>query len=375
MCPSEPSARSLLSPPIVVRAESITHLIPDAVPYRQPWLHPAQCFSALAHFHGPSRGTMSNNAPNTPLIGLSRCLTGEGVRFDGGSKRHRFVMDELGKHVHFTTVCPEADAGLGVPRPALRLLNRDGSVRMVESRSGRDQTDPVERAIDAALDELEAQPLCGFVVTRRSPSCGLERVPIYRENGHRGSSGEGLLVKALKERMPLVPIEEDGRLEDEGLRDRFLTRVFTLHRWRETVGDRPTMARLQAFHASHKSLFTAHDEAATRALGRGIATCKAEHLSAYAEQYIRHVMTLLTRPAGRGAHINVLQHVLGHFRNTLGQPTRNALQFMLGEYAQGHVRLAPVRGLFHHHAQTAGSEWLQNQAYFSPYPIALRGAG
>ncbi len=312
---------------------------------------------------------------NQPLIGLSRCLTGASVRFDGGTKLQRFVMDELAPHVRFTTVCPEADAGLGVPRPALRLLNRDGSVRMVESKSGIDHTERVEGAIQTALDELMEEPVCGFVVTRRSPSCGLERVPIYRENGYRGTSGEGLLVSALKERMPLVPIEEDGRLGDEGLRDRFLTRVFTLHRWREQCGDTPTAAQLQNFHATHKSLFTAHDEGKTRELGRRLATCDATSLEDFSQEYIQEAMTLLTRPAGRGAHVNVLQHILGHFRETLERPARNALHFMLGEYAQGHVRLAPVRGLFYHHAQVAGSPWLSNQAYFSPYPIRLRGVG
>jgi uncharacterized protein YbbK (DUF523 family)/uncharacterized protein YbgA (DUF1722 family) len=353
---------------------------PGAAPFRQPWLHLDPSFSALAHFHDESGDFMTTTAPSLettitpslPLVGLSRCLTGASVRFDGGAKRNGFVMDKLGMHANFTTVCPEADAGLGVPRPALRLLSSDGSLRMVESQSGRDQTGPVERAIEDSMVKLESEPLCGFVVTRRSPSCGLERVPVYLDNGRRASSGEGLLVTALKERMPLVPIEENGRLKDDGLRDRFLTRVFTLHRWRQTCGASPTLANLQSFHAENKSLLTAHDEASTRALGRSIASCKASQAGDLAHAYIAQVMTILNRPVGRGAHINVLQHVLGHFRGTLQQPTRHALQFMLREYAHGHVRLAAVRGLFHHHAQQVGSQWLREQTYFAPYPVALR---
>ena len=264
--------------------------------------------------------------PKRPLVGLSRGGNEARVSGAGELEVRPSVLEDLSDYVVFLVLEGEG-RGLasGIEASATQRESLSGLV-LIDPSTPSDQGHPHE----LFKESLEAG----------------RRAPMY-----------------------LVPVVRSHELFDGQVRDRFLTRVFTLHRWRQTCGDMPSVAQLQGFHAANKSLFTAHDESSTRALGRSIASCGSSEVSDLAHEYIIQVMRILDRPAGRGAHVNVLQHVLGHFRGTLDQSTREALHEMLRDYAQGQVPLAAVREVLFGHARAVGSEWLRNQTYLAPYPL------
>jgi uncharacterized protein YbgA (DUF1722 family)/uncharacterized protein YbbK (DUF523 family) len=305
-------------------------------------------------------------------LGVSACLLGRKVRYDGQHKRDAFVVDVLGAIADWVPVCPEMEVGMGVPREPIRLVGSAAAPRLVGERSGKDHTEAMLRFAEARVRELGKLDLDGYVTKRDSPSCGLERVRVH---GARGGpprrDGVGMFVRVLAARMPLLPIEEEGRLEDPALRESFIERIFAHARWKAAVGRGMRRGDLVAFHAAHKLALMAHSPAAYRALGAIVGGLAKGPISRAVEAYGRGFMEALRVPATRGRHANVLQHMLGFFRELLPPEDRIELAEIVADYAKGLVPLVVPLTLFRHHVRSRGVPWLAGQTYLDPDPKEL----
>jgi uncharacterized protein YbgA (DUF1722 family)/uncharacterized protein YbbK (DUF523 family) len=303
-------------------------------------------------------------------IGISSCLLGEEVRFDGGHKRDAFLTTALGPYVEWVPVCPELEAGFGVPREAMRLVRSAGAIRLLTVKTAIDLTDRLESYARRRLDELADDDLCGYVLKKDSPSCGLERVKVYGAP-IPDRTGRGLFAAALAARFPSLPIEEEGRLSDARLRENFIERIFAYRRVRNLFAGRWTHGRLVAFHTAHKLTLMAHSPSAYRSLGRLVATGASAPRREVAQQYAAAFMAALATVATPGRHANVLQHMLGYFKKTLDADSRAELGALIDRYANGQLPLIVPLTLFNHHIRRHQVDYLLGQVYLNPHPAEL----
>jgi uncharacterized protein YbbK (DUF523 family) len=267
---------------------------------------------------------MATWEPDKIRLGVSACLLGEEVRYDGGHKRDAFLTDTLGPFVEWVPVCPEVELGLGVPRPPIRLVGDAEAPRLVVEKTGEDLTARMRRWARRRAAELAGLGLHGYVLKRGSPSCGLFRVRVYGESGMPGGAGPGLFAAALAEALPALPIEEEGRLTDAGLRESFIERVFAAARWQAFTAARPRARDLVAFHAAHKFAILAHSPRDYATLGRLVAGAGARAAGEVVERYGEGFMRALAARATRARHTNVLQHLAGFFKRRLTDDERAA---------------------------------------------------
>lgn len=312
---------------------------------------------------------MQNKIP----LGISACLLGAQVRFDGGHKRLTFAVDDLSPWVDFVPVCPEMAIGLPVPRPALRLIKQDDGVhlRFSNGREG-DLTLDMQAFARKQCDALEH--LCGYIVCAKSPSCGMERVRVYEpDSNNNRKSGTGLFTAELQRRFPWLPVEEDGRLQDPVLKENFVERIYVLSALNSLFREGLTRGKLIAFHSQYKLTLLAHSQPLYRELGRFVASLdKCQDLDGWFAEYRLRIMSLLAHPATRRNHTNVLMHVQGYFRRQLTSRQRQELAALIDCYRRGtQPLLAPVALLRHYMAEYP-DPWLAGQRYFDPYPEALR---
>ncbi len=307
-------------------------------------------------------------------IGISQCLLGEPVRYDGGHKHDRFLTDTLGQFFEWVPVCPEVELGMGTPREAIQLVECQGDIHLLGVRSRADHTRAMNRFTRRRARELAAENLSGYILKKDSPSCGWERVRVHHENGRVTRTGRGLFAAALAERLPNLPIEEEGRLCDPRLRENWIERVFVYHRLQGLWDARWSIGDLVAFHTSHKLVLMAHSPAAQRRLGQLIAGAKALSRKELRERYERELMAALTKLATPARHTNVLQHMIGYFRDKLDAAWRHELLACVDDYRRGHVPLIVPVTLIAHHVRVLNIEYLQGQVYLSPHPkeLALR---
>jgi uncharacterized protein YbgA (DUF1722 family)/uncharacterized protein YbbK (DUF523 family) len=296
---------------------------------------------------------------------------GREVRHDGGHKRDRFLTDVLGTHVEWVPVCPEVEVGMGVPRPSIRLEQRGDSLRLVEPKSGADHTRAMETFAARRVRELERLELSGYVLKKDSPSCGMERVRIWSAKGQATRTGRGLFAQALCERLPLLPVEEEGRLADAALRESFVERIFAYRRLRALFRGHWTVGELVAFHTAHKLSLLAHSEVDYRALGRLVARAKSLARAELRERYESGFMAALARPATRRRHTNVLQHMVGHLRAGLDAAGRAELSSLIEDYRRGLVPLVVPLTLLRHHVRRLDVAYLGGQVYLDPHPKEL----
>ncbi|UCQ55051.1 DUF1722 domain-containing protein [Edwardsiella tarda] len=312
---------------------------------------------------------MSSTIP----VGISACLLGQTVRFDGGHKRLALACETLAPFFRFLPLCPEMGIGLPSPRPALRLLRREASsdIALVDSRDpSLDYTAAMQAFSAHQLPHLQA--LCGFILCARSPSCGMERVKVYTAQEAR-KSGVGLFAAALMAAMPWLPVEEDGRLSDALLRENFIARVYALHEFNQLWHQGLSRGALVAFHSRYKLLLLAHSQPDYRALGRLVAAiAQYDSLAQFAVEYRARLMALMRQPATRRNHTNVLQHVQGYFSPRLSAAQRAELSELILQYRQGTQPLLAPLTLLKHYLREYPDEYLALQRYFSPYPDALR---
>jgi uncharacterized protein YbbK (DUF523 family)/uncharacterized protein YbgA (DUF1722 family) len=309
------------------------------------------------------------------LIGVSACLLGERVRYDGGHKRNAFLLDELASNVRFVPLCPEVGIGLGVPRETIRLVRDGDEVRLLGS-AGVDHTAAMRRWAAAVMGGLREQDLSGFVLKKGSPSCGLERVRVWDEGFQRPSRpGRGVFAQALVDAMPELAIEEEGRLHDPGLREHFVDRVFAHARVRDFFAGRWTAETLIRFHSAEKAALMAHDGEAARRLGRLVAGQRRLERGRLARSYRALHGAAYARPATPGRQANAIMHLAGHLKGGLGSCDRQELREAIDDYRMGLVPVAVPLALLSRHLRAAGSEWARSQTYLRPYPkeLGLRG--
>jgi len=308
-------------------------------------------------------------------VGVSACLLGAKVRFDGGHKRDRFIDELLRRYFEFVPVCPEVAIGLGTPRPPIRLVETDNGIRALGTR---DSTLDVTARLQACGREMagSATDLCGFIFKKGSPSCGMARVRIYAANGIPHADGSGLFAAEIMRANPLLPVEEEGRLNDPVLRENFVSRVFVYARWRTLLAAGLTRGELVAFHARHKLLIMAHSTEGYRELGRLVSNLHARPLAEIAAQYIEMLMTVIGQRATRKRHANVLQHLLGYLRQHAAPGDRKDLLDAIESYRRGEYPLVvPVR-LLRHQFRRHPHPYVDQQVYLDPYPqdLMLRNA-
>jgi uncharacterized protein YbgA (DUF1722 family)/uncharacterized protein YbbK (DUF523 family) len=308
-------------------------------------------------------------------IGISACLLGQEVRYNGGHKRDAFLTDTFGRWGEWVSVCPEVELGMGTPRPAIRLERHsetDGEVRLVMPSTGQDYTAPMRAWAERRAEALAAMHLDGYVLKKDSPSCGMERVKVYRGEGAPAKDGRGLFAEALIARLPDLPVEEEGRLNDPLLRENFIARVFVHHRWRQGEREGWTRAALMRFHERHKFLLMARNQAAMRRLGRLLgAAGKETPVEDLAGAYRLGLREILQRPATRSGHTNVLMHLAGFVSGALDREDRAELAETVERYRLGLVPLIVPLTLIRHHARKQAATYLQDQVYLEPHPHEL----
>ena len=304
-------------------------------------------------------------------IGVSACLLGQNVRYDGGHQRDRYITDTLGRWFEWVPVCPEVEYGLPIPREAMRLVGDPETPRLVTIRTRIDHTDGMLSWADKRLEALAAEDLCGFIFKSRSPSSGMAAVKVYPETGMAVKKGVGIFAGAFMRRFPLLPVEEDGRLNDPVLRENFIERIFVYRRWRELERRSGGMKDLVAFHAEHKLLILSHSPKHLTILGRLVANPDRMKLAALREEYFQNLMEGLRLTATVRKQTNVLEHMAGYFKKKLTPDEKKELGEVIGNYHQGLLPLIVPVTLIAHYVRLYGEPYLQKQIYLHPHPIEL----
>jgi uncharacterized protein YbgA (DUF1722 family)/uncharacterized protein YbbK (DUF523 family) len=310
-------------------------------------------------------------SPSLPIkVGVSACLLGEPVRYDGGHKKDAYITGTLGRYFTWVPVCPEMEIGLGVPRETLRLVGNPRAPRMI-GEAGRDLTSIMTAYARRRTRELAALGLSGYLLKRASPSCGMERVRVYPARGGAPHPGRGLFAEALLEAFPWLPVEEEGRLSDPTLREHFITRVFAYRRLTALREAAPRGGDVVAFHAAHKYLLLAHSPTHYARLGRLAATVGAAPRAAFLDAYAAGFTAALAVRATVKKHVNVLQHLAGFFKDRLDARETAELAGLIGDFAAGLVPLVVPITLLNHHALRFDAAWVADQVYLRPHPKEL----
>jgi len=303
-------------------------------------------------------------------IGVSSCLLGEHVRYDGGHKHDRYITDTLGRFFTFVPVCPEVECGMPVPREAMRLEGDPASPRLMTRQSRIDKTGQMLDFCERKVVELEEEQLCGFIFKKDSPSSGLYRVKVYND-GMATRSGSGLFAAAVARHFPLLPLEEEGRLNDPCIRENFIERVFCFHRWREFLAGKPDLGGLVEFHTRHKLLFMAHSPAMYRETGALLARGKGMERGKLLLRYEELMMSGLARHATVSKNTNVLQHIMGYFKKELSVAEKSELLEVIGRYHDRLVPLVVPLTLLKHYVAKYDKTYLKGQIYLEPHPAEL----
>ncbi|HSW38836.1 MAG TPA: DUF523 and DUF1722 domain-containing protein [Acidobacteriota bacterium] len=304
-------------------------------------------------------------------IGVSSCLLGEKVRYDGGHKHDRYITDILGRYFTFVPVCAEVECGLPVPREAMRLVGDPAAPRLVTVKTGVDLTRQMNEWAEKRVRELEREGLSGFIFKSKSPSSGMERVKVYDRNGVPVLNGVGLFARVFMEHFPLLPVEEEGRLNDLCLRENFIESVFVCRRWR-SAADKATPAALVAFHTTHKLLLRSHSEQHYRDLGRIIARAGSASPAELIGSYQQLLTAALRLKPTVKKHCNVLLHMMGYFKKQLSADEKRELLDLIDQFRLRHVPLIVPLTLFNHYIRKYNEPYLRQQVYLNPHPIELK---
>jgi uncharacterized protein YbgA (DUF1722 family)/uncharacterized protein YbbK (DUF523 family) len=310
-------------------------------------------------------------------LGISSCLLGNKVRYDGGHKFDPFLVNTLGQFVDYVPVCPEVELGFPVPREAFRLVGDPEKPRLITRQTRIDATAQMERWIEKKLPQLEKENLCGFIFKSQSPSSGMERVKVYNDKGMAEKKGVGIFARALLARLPLLPAEEEGRLQDIDLRENFIVRIFVYRRWREFLAvhaatQRGAAGDLVDFQRRHKLLLMAHSPEMARQLGKLVAAAGVRPLAGILPEYEALLLTALKQKATVRKNVNVLQHMLGYFKKQLDDFEKKELLGLIGKYHQSLVPLIVPLTLLKHYIDKFQEPYLKDQYYLDPHPLELK---
>lgn len=304
-------------------------------------------------------------------IGVSKCLLGENVRYDGGHQLDRYITGTLGRYFEWVPVCPEVEYGLPIPREALRLIGDVEAPRLVTTHTGVDHTEGMLHWAEGKLKALQEQDLCGFIFKGKSPSSGLAGVKVYTPSGMPSHRGVGIFAGAFMRRFPTVPVIDDGRLHDLGLRENFIERVFVYKRWRALLEKGTTLSTLVDFHTDHKLLLLSHSPKHFTVLGQLVAKAKGYKREELHSIYIRLLMEGLTLLATPKKNTNVLMHIMGYFKKHLSGEEKKELLEVIENYHRGYVPLIVPMVLINHYNRQLSDAYLNRQFYLNPHPMEL----
>ncbi len=303
-------------------------------------------------------------------LGISACLLGENVRYDGGHRLDHYLADTLGQYVQWVPVCPEVEYGLPVPREAMHLTGDPDNPRLVTRKTGKDHTKGMLKWASKRIKKLQKDDLCGFIFKSRSPSSGMS-VKVYSGTGIPSAKGRGIFAGAFIKANPLIPAEEDDRMHDPSLRDNFIERIFVYTRWKELNKNKPSLKALAEFHADHKLLIMSHSVKHLRELGK-LAAGSADYKPRFIyELYIKTLMEALIMQATNKKNINVLHHVMGYFKNQLTKDEKQELLTIIEQYHQQMVPLIVPVTLLNHYVRKFREPYLMRQYYLNPHPADL----
>jgi uncharacterized protein YbgA (DUF1722 family)/uncharacterized protein YbbK (DUF523 family) len=304
-------------------------------------------------------------------IGISACLLGEKVRYDGGHKLDRYITDTLGLYFQWVPVCPEVEYGLAVPRESMHLVGDPASPRIVTVRTGVDHTEGMKKWAEDKLRQLEKEDLCGFIFKSRSPSSGIGGIKVYTLSGMPSNKGAGIFGGAFMRYFPLIPVIDDGRLHNPNLRESFIEQVFVYKRWKEFIEKDPKLGDLISFHTNLKLLILSHSPKHYSALGRLVAQSKKYQRDALFSEYIKMLIDGLRLLGTVKKNTNVLLHIAGYFKRQLPSEDKNELLEVIGQYHKGYVPLIVPMILINHYVRKFDEPYLKNQFYLNPHPIEL----
>jgi uncharacterized protein YbgA (DUF1722 family)/uncharacterized protein YbbK (DUF523 family) len=305
-------------------------------------------------------------------LGISSCLLGEAVRWNGGHKLDRYLTDTLGQFVDFVPVCPEVEAGFGVPRESLRLVGDPEAPRLVTFKTKEDKTEPMLKWAGKRVKELEKEDLCGFIFKSDSPSSGMIRVKVYSEKGMPEKKGVGMFAREFMSHFPRIPVEDDGRLHNPEIRENFIERIFTLRRWRQTLAKKATMGGLVEFHTRNKLLILSHSPKHAGLMGKLVAEGKGLLISDLISRYEKILMEALALKTTLKKNMNVLQHMMGYFKKQLTADEKQELLEVYDQYYQGLVPLLVPLTLMNHYVRKYDQPYLKEQTFLNPHPMELK---
>ena len=304
-------------------------------------------------------------------VGISSCLLGEEVRFDGGHKWDRWVTGTLAQFVTLVPDCPEIEVGMGIPRETVRLVGGADAPRMVAPKSGEDWTARMNSYAHKRARDLAGDDLCGYIFKKNSPSCGVFRVKVYQDKGMPERGGRGLFAAAFMVQHPLVPVEEEGRLQDAPLRENFIERVFAYRRLKDLFAGRWQRGAVVAFHSREKYLLMAHSPKHYKELGQLVAAIADHTPAAFRDRYMELFMGALSVKANARRHVNTLQHMAGHLKKVLGEEERRRVHGVISDYGEGLVPLIVPMTLLRHYIELHRAPWAMDQTYHNPHPKEL----
>ena len=304
-------------------------------------------------------------------IGISRCLLGENVRYDGGHKRDSFITGTLANYFSWVPVCPEMEIGLGSPRESMKLAKINGSVHLITNKTGEDLTDKMNAYASQRIAELQQKSLHGFILKKDSPSCGIFRVRVHNDSNSTQRTGSGLFADALINQFPDLPMEEEGRLQDWKLRENFIERVFSYYRWIDFVNSQPRPKDLVNFHTRQKLAILAHSRPHYQQLGQLVAQAGKKPIQKILPEYRALYMSALKLHATPRKHANVLYHLIGYLKKKLDTQDKLELIECIENYRCGIIPLIVPMTLLIHHFRRHPVAWVQEQTYLNPYPAQL----
>jgi len=305
-------------------------------------------------------------------LGISTCLLGENVCYDGGHKLDRFLTETLGQYVKYVPVCPEVECGLPVPRESMHLEGTPEQPGVVTSRTHNDKTEQMVTWANKRVVELEEENLCGFVFKSNSPSSGMERVRIINDKGMPEKKGVGIFAKIFMEHFPLIPVEEEGRLHDPKLRENFIERVFAMKLWRELLSKKWSLGPLVDFHSRNKLLILSHSPKHYQIMGKLVADGKSMAITELYKGYEVLLMEALKLKTTGKKNSNVLQHMMGYFKTHLSSDEKQEILEIIQQYQEGYVPLIVPITLMNHYIRKYKQPYLSMQTYLNPHPMALR---
>jgi uncharacterized protein YbgA (DUF1722 family)/uncharacterized protein YbbK (DUF523 family) len=305
-------------------------------------------------------------------LGISTCLLGESVRYDGGHKLDRFLTDTLGLYVQYVPVCPEVECGLPIPRESMHLEGNPDSPRLITSRTKQDMTERMVSWAKKRVVELEKEGLCGFIFKNDSPSSGMERVKVYNEKGMPVKKGIGMFAKILMEHFPLLPVEDEGRLHDPELRENFIERIFILKRWREALTQKESRGIVVNFHTKHKLLILSHSPRHYQTMGKLVAKARELSIKELYRQYQTILMEALQLKTTPKKNANVLQHMMGYFKEQLSADEKQELLEVIDHYRHEYIPLIVPITLIQHYVRKYDQPYLKEQVYLNPHPLELQ---